>query len=262
MQASPIGWIGGKKRLRKAIIERIPAHSIYAEVFSGAAWVLFGKDRNTSTVEIINDLNGELTNFFRCVRDKPLELVERLQFRLINSEEFHAYRANRACDRSETERAACFFWALRLAYASRATARASFGYRLSEGRQRFRADLVEQTIRAAHERLQDVLVFSEDFEALIKRVDRDDTFFYCDPPYYGIKGCYTHELDDDGHKRLVNALRAIKGKFLLSYNDCAEIRKLYGWAEIEPITTRYSIMRKVEARDKQHGELLIRNYDV
>lgn len=87
MQASPIGWVGGKSRLRKTILERIPDHTCYVELFAGAAWICFAKPKEMSKVEVINDTNGELSNFWRCVRDKHLELIEKLRFRIASKQD-------------------------------------------------------------------------------------------------------------------------------------------------------------------------------
>jgi DNA adenine methylase len=63
------------------------------------------------------------------------------------------------------------------------------------------------------------------------------------------------------HERLAQTLRSIKGKFLLSYNDRQAIRRLYSWATIEQVSTRYSVARKAGARQQRVTELLIRNYE-
>ena len=69
MLNSPFKWVGGKSRIRKAIIPILPPHTCYVEPFAGAAWVLFGKP--PSDVEVLNDIDQELINFFRIVREKP-----------------------------------------------------------------------------------------------------------------------------------------------------------------------------------------------
>ena len=63
---SPLAWLGGKSRLADRIIDVMPDHQTYCEVFAGAAWVLFKKPE--SKVEIINDINSDLTNLYRCVK--------------------------------------------------------------------------------------------------------------------------------------------------------------------------------------------------
>ena len=70
---SPFKWVGGKSRLRREIIPILPPHTCYVEPFAGAAWVLFGKP--PSEVEVINDIDDQLINFFRVVKEKPEEFV-------------------------------------------------------------------------------------------------------------------------------------------------------------------------------------------
>jgi len=214
MLQSPIGWVGGKRLLRPKILKLFPEHTTYIEVFCGAAWVLFGKEASVSKAEVLNDRHGDLTNFFRCVREKPLELLEKLRFRLASQEDFRRDKqglvgqAFQPVILTEVQRAARFFWLLRQAFGDR-TVKPSFGYRLSD-----RAPILSD---------------------------------------------YIKDIIERAHERLAATLKHLKGKFLLSYNDHAEIRKLYKWAEIEQVTTRYSLARKVEAR-KRVNELLIRNY--
>jgi DNA adenine methylase len=261
MQGSPIGWVGGKRLLRREILKRLPVHTTYVDVFCGAAWVLFGKDRTTSRVEVANDIHCDLSNFFRVVREKPLELIAALRFRLISRDDFarekEIWRSGNG-QRSEIERAAAFFWVLKNSFGGKASPAASFGYSLTEGGS-FRADLVQTIIEQAHERLKQVYVFNEDFERLIRRLDRPATFFYCDPPYWGAEGCYEHRFSAADHERLARTLKGIAGKFLLSYNDHDQIRNLYDWAIIEEVSTRYSLARDANER-RSITELLIRNY--
>ena len=68
---SLIGWIGGKKLLRKGILARFPADYVrYIEVFGGAGWVLFGREPD-GRMEVFNDRNGDLINLWRCVKYHP-----------------------------------------------------------------------------------------------------------------------------------------------------------------------------------------------
>lgn len=107
-------------------------------------------------------------------------------------------------------------------------------------------------------RLAQVWVEHLDFEACIRRHDRDHTFFYLDPPYFGAEGYYGKNLfERSDFKRLADVLAGIKGKFLLSINDTPEIRGIFGGFEIEVAEVIYSCAKG--SRPKV-GELLIRNY--
>lgn len=108
-----------------------------------------------------------------------------------------------------------------------------------------------------------MVIENKDFEKLIQQYDRPNTIFYLDPPYYETEDYY----EDVGfgkadHERLCNALMQIKGKFLLSYNDCPQIRQLYSreGIMIESTTRLSNIAQRYDA-GKQYPELLISNYD-
>lgn len=66
---SPIGWIGGKRALRKEIIALFPQDGVgrYIEVFFGAGWVFFGREKQPGQLEVINDRDGQIVNLFRCI---------------------------------------------------------------------------------------------------------------------------------------------------------------------------------------------------
>lgn len=91
MLNSPIKWVGGKSRLRQQIIRLLPSHTCYVEPFCGAAWVLFAKP--PSKVEIINDIDGDLINFFRVVKSNPEEFIQSFNWDLVSRSEFEGSTA-------------------------------------------------------------------------------------------------------------------------------------------------------------------------
>ena len=121
-----MSWIGGKKALRELIVSLFPVYyERYIEVFGGGGWVLFHKPPGND-FEVYNDFNGLLVNLYRCVREKPEELMEALRFVLNAREDFDAVRAALARDSpaSDVQRAAWFYQLIRYSYASGLT---SFG---------------------------------------------------------------------------------------------------------------------------------------
>ena len=121
-----MSWIGGKKALRELIVSLFPIYyERYIEVFGGGGWVLFHKPPGND-FEVYNDFNGLLVNLYRCVREKPEELMEALRFVLNAREDFDAVRAALARDSpaSDVQRAAWFYQLIRYSYASGLT---SFG---------------------------------------------------------------------------------------------------------------------------------------
>lgn len=83
---APICWLGGKSRLRNKIIQCLPEHTCYVEVFGGAGWVLFGKE--PSKVEVYNDIDGELVNFFRVIKNCHKAFVQTFDWILVSRKLF------------------------------------------------------------------------------------------------------------------------------------------------------------------------------
>ncbi len=255
---SPLCWAGGKSILSKIIVERFPPHITYCEPFFGAGWVLFAKNPKTSQAEFVNDLYGELSNFFRCVREKPLELIEKLRFRLISHEDYkREHDLSKNQDKDEVSRAATFFWLNKVTFGGKMELHSGFSRRSSRP-PTFNFDKIPELIFNAHKRLQRVYVFNEDFEVFIDKLDNPGTLFFCFPPYVTSFRYYKLAFTPEQHIRLAEMLKNIKGKFLLSYNDCEVVRNLYSWARIEEVEARYT-MKKHEIIKR--AELLISNYD-
>jgi DNA adenine methylase len=254
-----MSWVGGKKALREVIVNMFPAeYERYIEVFGGGGWVLFHKPQGND-FEVYNDFNGLLANLYRCVRDKPEELIERLRYALNSREDFGLIRAALARDSTadDAERAARFYQIIRYSYASGLKSYASQPHDIW-------ADF--PLIAHAHRRLGKVVIENQDFEKLIGHYDRSESFFYCDPPYFETEGYYQN-IGEDGfterdHIRLRDKLLNIDGKFLLSYNDCGFIRGLYGAPDIS--VTEVSRLNTIKQRYEggaTFDELLIANYD-
>ena len=111
------------------------------------------------------------------------------------------------------------------------------------------------------DRMANVIIENQDFETLIKHYDRADTFFYADPPYFSSEEMYAVGFNWDDHVRLRDTLKNIKGMFLLSYNDCPEIRELYKDFSLFDFSRTHSMVQRYEA-GKEFKELLIGNYDL
>lgn len=253
---SPISWLGGKKSLREKIIIRFPLnYKRYIEVFGGGAWVLFFKP--PEAFEVYNDFNCLLTNLFRCMRDCPDELNNEMEFMLNSRLDFEYVKEilNKTPEKlPDPKRAAYFYFLVRCSYGSGASDFAC---------QPRAVQNYIPAIKAASIRLQKVIVENRDFERLIKQYDRPESFFYCDPPYYMTEDYYMGDgFSRKDHQRLADVLCNIQGKFLLSYNDCEEIRELYNRPGIlVERTTRISNLAQRYEGGKEYPELFISNYD-
>lgn len=255
-----MSWIGGKKSLRELIVSLFPLYyERYIEVFGGAGWILFHKNPGND-FEVYNDFNSLLVNLYRCVREKPNELMDALRYCLNSREDFDYIKNCLARDSpaSDVQKAAWFYQLIRYSYASGLT---SFGSQPHDIWSNF--PLIEQ----AHRRLAKVVIENKDFEKLIRQYDRPVSFFYCDPPYFETEGYYKN-VGEDGftekdHIRLRDSLMKAQGKFLLSYNDCEFIRELYNAPGIQiDAYTRINNIKQRYDGGAQFPEILIANYDM
>ncbi len=113
-------------------------------------------------------------------------------------------------------------------------------------------------LQEVSKRLQRVVIENADFERLLKTYDREKALFYLDPPYYEAEKYYSDRFQLEDHVRLKDALSNIKGKFILSYNDCPEIRELYKGYTITEVDRQDNLVMKTNPR--RYKELIIRNY--
>lgn len=114
---SPIGWIGGKRALRKEIIELFPQEGVgrYIEVFFGAGWVFFGREKQPGQLEVINDRDGQIVNLFRCIKYHRAALQEELEWLVSAREIFFAAIAQLHTDGlTDIQRAARFYYVLKI----------------------------------------------------------------------------------------------------------------------------------------------------
>ena len=243
-----IKWIGGKKRLRKEILSRFPEqYERYIEVFGGAGWVLFGIEPPCH-FEVFNDLNGDLINLYRCVKYHSQELQRELNFS-IQSRELFFDAVNQMNTRGYTDiqRAARYFLIIKESFGADLS---SFGTRPTN----FLSAVDYLTDMA--ERLKSTVIENQDFEKILKTYDRKESLFYLDPPYVETEKYYAAEFTKADHIRLKNALQKVKGKFILSYNDCKFIRELYAEYRIEGISRK----NHLNGQKSEFQELIIRNY--
>ena len=213
--------------------------------------------KSPSEFEVFNDQNQDLANLYRCVRDRPEELIRELEYALNSRADFLILKDRMKIPGALTDvkRAAAFYQLVSHSYASGLK---SFGGTPFSMWDRF------PPIRECCARLQRVVVENRDFEDLIRIYDRPDTLFYCDPPYYDAENYYKGvSFTRADHERLASALHSIEGMFLLSYNDCPEIIAIHSQPGImiESVTRLSNLAQRYEG-GRRYAELLIANYDI
>ena len=242
-----IPWIGGKSLLANKIVSMFPDHiDRYIEVFGGGASVLFAKENHTP-FEVYNDANGQLVNLFRCIKFHRGELQKEISYWLNSHEMFEEIKQRIGMDGfTDIQRAAMFYVQIKISFGADTR---SFGCNCKN----LSADYLEQV----ENRLKSgkgVVIEYKDFENLIQVYDRPNSFFYCDPPYHKTEKYYNADFSEKDHKRLNAVLRALKGRFILSYNDDEYIRALYKDFDIIPVE------RQNNLSSGKFKELIIKNY--
>lgn len=219
MSATVFPYPGGKTYLAPWVIEHFPEHECYAEVFGGGASILVNKE--PSRVEVFNDLDGDIVQFFGVLRDQEDELREWLQkvpyAKDVHDEWADAFYDGRRPD-DPIERAGRFFFLRYSQFSGKYDGKSGFSSaRANNQAGRFCRSIPQLSDFA--DRLRNVQIENRDFETFFDRFDGEKTFFYADPPYVNEGDVlYSHEGGFD-HRRFVSCLHDLDAKWCVSYTD-------------------------------------------
>ena len=237
---------GGKFRLAPWIISFFPPHQTYVEPFGGAGSVLMRKER--SNCEVYNDINDEIVNVFRVLRNP--DTAERLQ-RMVALTPFARAEFEAAYEQTDdpVERARRTVARAFMGFGSGAAfSKHATGFRTGVRGDRNRSASHDLTtwpdvVPAFVDRLRGVTIESRDALYLMERMDSADTLFYIDPPYplstrgnaRGVRQKYAQELTDADHRALAGVLHGLQGMVVLSGYPCDLYDKelFAGWQRIE-----------------------------
>lgn len=258
MARSPIKWVGGKSKIAPQLISLFLPHTCYVEVFGGAGHILFAKP--PSSVEVYNDINGELVNFFRVIKARYEEFIRAFDWVLVGRQLFDEYKAQHPAELDDLERAVRFYYLINRSFGAKYSSpvfQTSKTHDFPGGH----IKNVERIITQAYKRLLDVAIEQGDFETIVARYDDPETLFFCDPPYLNNCDQYPHNdlARPEEQKRLARCLLSIRGKFLLTIGDHPLIRELYAGCFIAELDVVYSMSRQEEGRGV-NTELIITNY--
>lgn len=251
MLKPPICRVGGKSKLRKTIIEMIPEHICYVELFFGAGWVYFGKEQ--SKTEVINDIDKELINLFKTIKYHSPEVERLLEYEFSGRDIFEEYKNYNIEYLTEIHRAIRFLYLITQSFAGKGKV---YGYGTTKkpSQQIF----YKETLNDIRERLKNTYVENLSFEKIIDKYDREKTFFFCDPPYFEASG-YDNKFGEEEHIILRDKLKGLSGKFLLTINDHDKVREWYQGFNIREVDVNYSVSKESKGRGK-YKELIITNY--
>ncbi len=221
---SPIVWFGGKSGMVSKLLPLLPPEKtikIYVEVFGGGANLLFA--REPSGIEIYNDLDSGLVNFFRVMRD-PKKFGKFYHYAIntpYSREEFLYCRDSWINCKDEALKAYHWYVKNRMSFAGLGRSWGRTVTSSTRGMAEAPASWMSilEMLPLIHKRLMRVQIEQKDFRNIIADYDTADTFFYCDPPYVPATrrdGKYEHEMTIEDHEDLIGMLLTIKGKAILS----------------------------------------------
>ena len=253
---SPFAWPGGKRALTKTLLARLPAHKVYVEVFAGSAKLLFAKP--ASPCEVMNDLNGEVTNFFRVAKHRPAELAECFDREIVHAgrfRELHDFTGQE----DELHRALRFAYLVWYSYGAKGEHFAGGSAKMVTSRPVRSLDRIRGLLDGTAARLRSVLIEQRDFAEVLQRYDTPETHFYLDPPYVHFGNLTRYEaLTAERREELFGLLARLQGTFCMSFDDCSEIRELsrrHGF-QVEHVEVSYWLANTPGSRGRR-GEVLV-----
>ena len=186
----------------------------------------------------------------RCIKYHSNALQEELEYILMSREQFFdAKEQIKMRGLTDIQRAARFYVLIKESFGSDLR---SFGLRSKD------MNKAKEYLMMVSERLNKVTIENLDFQRLLKTYDRTDALFYLDPPYYETEKYYPDRFLPEDHLRLKQVLDGIKGKFILSYNDCEYIRALYSQYNIIQVERMHNLVNK--EKKPRYLELIIKNF--
>jgi DNA adenine methylase len=242
---APFGRMGGKSRLASRLIAKFPKdYKVFVEPFVGAGNVFFRVPKREGVKYVINDKDPSVYKVMKALRDNP-RFNETLDRQKLSREGFERLK-KKGKKRSAEEEVRFIknsFFALGKSYDTT-------------------SHDIKTNYSKHHEELKDVIITNEDFSTVINRYKNNpDAFFYLDPPYFGeeMEKYYPDYVKPD---QIANALKGVKGKWMVSYNNVPAVRKAFKGYKIRTIKTDYNanLQKGDIAGRKTVTEVYITNY--
>lgn len=241
----------------RELLALVPEHSLYVEAYMGGGALFFAKEPSRS--EVVNDLNGEVSNFYAVLQSDFENLQQKIKSTLHSRVWYDkALEIYNAPDEHDSLSRAWAFWvATNQGFSSRIGNWGigkdnKMGKSLASKRERFSIELSD--------RLKHVQVESRDALKIIEKYDSEETFFYLDPPYFNSNCGHYKGFSENDFMNLLISLSLISGKFLLSCYPSPLLEEFMdkcGWKKKEIIQT-FCVTHK---SDRRKTEVLVFNYD-
>lgn len=240
-----MGSPGGKSRIAEEIVSYIPQHKIYVEPFAGGLAVFFAK--LPSPIEVLNDKNPDIAFMYKFVQVMTPEEFEKLK-------EYDWKNSKKIYDdlillepKNDVEK-------FRKLYYIHQTSYGELGEDYSLRGRKIDID----KLLSIQKRLSGAKIFNRDYQKIIEKFDSEDTFFYFDPPYASCAGLWgKYAFDEKAEAEMIDKLKKIKGKFILSYEDTD--RKKFAGFNVQKIEC-IKFLPRIEGERETRKELLVSNF--
>jgi len=238
---------GAKNRIAPWIVENMPIHNVYLEPFYGSGAVLNHKPR--CHIETVNDLNGDVVNFHKVLRDSPEDFIRVIELTPWSRDEYNKSFEDCTDAIEKARRYAVRCWQ---GFGGSNAHRNGF----KSGQQTKSPDPAKgwsklpETLWIATERLKGVQIENLPAKELIERYDTPDVFIYLDPPY--LQGTrkgylYKHEMNNNEHEELLEQIIAHPGMIMISGHDSDTYNdKLVGWRKLIKVTQVEQGLKRTE----------------
>lgn len=269
-----LAWAGGKQQMVRTLCLHLPPHRVYVEPFAGGASLFWAKV--PAEVEVLSDVDCRLIEFYKAVREAgSLEELIRWGWKP-SRERFSELKAclkdPRACELDDPIfRAYAFLYVNKFGYGGK-MGNPTYNPAKEEeceGRELCGLYKVNRRWEEVRDRLRHAVLLCADFREVIPRYDSPETFFFLDPPYWDPR----HGGSDPAHYastsvtpwEVEKAVRGLKGKFLLTYNDHPDVRGAFQGYHMREVATLEEMGRYVPATGERRPprafrQLLISNY--
>lgn len=254
---------GGKNKFRKDFIQKIRRYyndkqfydSYYVELFFGSGSIgLDLLNRGDIKKVCLNDKDRAIASIWNAVIHKPNDLCEKISQFTPNLNSFYEFKENLLKDNFDDLLDMAFqkIALHQMSYSGLGTkAGGPIGGKSQQSDYkidcRWNSSFLNKNIKKYHNFLSRIDLFknnclNKDFQEVFEEIDEHDCFFYLDPPYY-VKGSelYQYGFEEEDHIRLSNSLQNTQNPWILSYDNCEEIKQLYKWAYIYEINMKCTI---------------------
>jgi DNA adenine methylase len=262
---SPLRYPGGKSRALKQILPIVPNFKEFREPMVGGGSVFFALKQINPTAKFwINDVNKELFLFWKYCRDEInnlFEEVKKIKEISKDGKKLHKDLLGKE-DITDFERAVRFFVLNRITFSGLAE---SGGYSNLAFNHRFTISSIER-LKKASKVLQETKITNADYNKILSK-EGEKVFIFLDPPYYtttksklyGKNGCLHESFN---HSKFAEDMKKCNHKWLITYDDCPEIRELFKFANVYVWQLQYGMNNYKQKKAGKGKELFISNYEI